>query len=73
MSQAGGAYLHSLSIPGGMHRLRHWFGTMLYSRTRDLRMCQEMLGHSSPTTTAVYCGYNPGDAVEAVTSLEVVE
>lgn len=52
-----------------MHSLRHWFGSSLYSRTRDLRMCQEMLGHSDPATTAAYCAFNPGDAVAAVTGL----
>jgi integrase len=36
------------------HGLRHRFGTTAYGASHDLRAVQELLGHSSPTTTAVY-------------------
>ncbi|QKS15589.1 tyrosine-type recombinase/integrase [Curtobacterium sp. Csp2] len=37
------------------HALRHRAGTMVYRRAgNDLRLAQEFLGHSSPTTTAIY-------------------
>ena len=36
------------------HSLRHRFGTTAYQASHDLRAVQELLGHSSPTTTAIY-------------------
>lgn len=36
------------------HRLRHWAGTGWQNATGDVRVTQELLGHASPTTTAVY-------------------
>jgi integrase/recombinase XerD len=36
------------------HTLRHRFATKAYAATRDIRAVQELLGHASPTTTAIY-------------------
>ncbi|HSG19853.1 MAG TPA: tyrosine-type recombinase/integrase, partial [Burkholderiaceae bacterium] len=36
------------------HQLRHRFATQAYKGTQDLRAVQELLGHSSPTTTVRY-------------------
>lgn len=69
VSQLGNQALRGLGVDATMHQLRHWFGSRLYANTRDLRMTQELLGHSSPTTTAVYTAFNPGDAVGAVAGL----
>ncbi len=38
----------------GAHLLRHTFGTLLYSKTHDLALVQDVLGHSDPNTTRVY-------------------
>ena len=36
------------------HTLRHAFATRIYKATKDLRLTQQLMGHSSPTTTARY-------------------
>lgn len=36
------------------HTLRHRAGTNSYAATKDLRAVQELLGHASPETTAIY-------------------
>jgi integrase/recombinase XerC len=38
------------------HDLRATFATAVYDNTKDLRLVQELLGHSSPNTTQVYTG-----------------
>jgi integrase len=37
-----------------VHTLRHRFATKAYDATKDIRAVQELLGHASPTTTAIY-------------------
>ena len=64
-------YLHSIGINATAHQLRHWFATAIYGSRHNLRMVQELLGNASPETTAIYTQFNPGDAVEAVTGLNV--
>jgi integrase len=46
------------------HSLRHRFATCAYRATKDIRAVQELLGHSSPTTTAKYVLIDE-DAMEA--------
>jgi len=36
------------------HSMRHTYATTLYAKTRDLRLVQKQLGHSSPVITALY-------------------
>lgn len=62
-------YFHGLEIDATIHQCRHWFGCRLYAETRDIRLVQEMLGHSRPETTAIYTAFAPDEATEAVRGL----
>ena len=62
-------YLRDLGIDSTMHKLRHWFGTEVYRASQDLRLTQELLGHSSPTTTAGYAAWSNARAAETIRDL----
>jgi len=62
-------FFRSAQVDCTAHQLRHWFGTHLYSSTKDLRLTQEMLGHASPTTTSIYTAFDRTGAAEAVAAL----
>jgi len=64
-------YLHGRGIAATAHQLRHWFGTELYRRTRDLKLVAELMGHAKVETTSLYVALVPTEeAVEAVRSLK---
>ena len=69
ISKRANAFLHGVGIPDSFHALRHWFGTTLYRESRDLRLCQELLGHSDPKTTAGYAAFAPDRAAGIVAAL----
>jgi integrase/recombinase XerC len=64
-------HLHACGSAATLHQCRHRFGTMAYRHRRDLRVVQELLGHSSPQTTAGYAAYDRADAAAAVEALPV--
>lgn len=70
VSQLTNAYLHGIGIPDTAHSLRHWYGTHIYRVTRDVRLVQEMMGHASPATTAMYTAFAPSRADEMATDLD---
>lgn len=59
ISHLANRYLHSVGITATLHQLRHRFGTRVYQHTHDLRLVQEIMGHSDPATTAGYAGVHP--------------
>ena len=52
-----------------IHACRHTYGTYLYQKTKDLRLVQDQLGHSSPVVTQVYSHITPEDRVRSVNGL----
>jgi len=52
-----------------IHSLRHSYGTYLYQKTKDLRLVQKQLGHSSIATTTIYSDVTMEETVEAVNGL----
>jgi site-specific recombinase XerD len=52
-----------------VHSLRHTYLTEVYKRTKNLRLVQELAGHSSPVTTARYCHVGEKEKIEAVQNL----
>jgi integrase/recombinase XerC len=55
------------------HQLRHYFATEVYAFSKDIRVTQELLGHSNPATTAAYVAFSHVDAAKAVSSLSLLE
>ena len=48
------------------HALRHTFGTELYRSTKDLRLVQTVMGHSSPQVTQIYAHISGSDVMDAL-------
>jgi len=62
-------HLNHLGIDGGPHRLRHTFASAAYRASKDLRLVQELLGHSSPAVTAIYAAADDTQAAAVVMGL----
>jgi site-specific recombinase XerD len=63
--------LAGLNSSYSIHSARHTYGTMLYRNTKDLRMVQKQLGHSSCQVTEVYADVLNEDTEKAVNELYV--
>lgn len=64
-------HLHATGTGATLHSLRHFFGTGTYAAGKDLRVTQELLGHQSPATTAIYAAWSSEGARAAVEALPV--
>jgi len=47
-------FFSGIGLPYTLHWCRHRFGTQHYKLFRDIRATQELMGHASPATTAMY-------------------
>jgi integrase/recombinase XerC len=71
VSRGAGREYHRLGIAGSIHRCRHWFATRALEACGDIRVVQELLGHSSVATTQIYTLVTDGARRAAVTALPV--
>jgi integrase/recombinase XerC len=72
VSRNGNRHLSRVGVDATMHQLRHRYGTVAYQLSRDLRMVQEQLGHSSPQTTAGYARPSAEAAARMVAAMDAL-
>lgn len=72
VSQLVNACVHGLGIDDTLHRLRHLFGSQVYAGTPDIRVVQELMGHSSPVTTSLYVQFSNKEAAAAVEAMSAL-
>jgi integrase/recombinase XerC len=48
------------------HALRHTFGTELFSKCKNIRLVQDLMGHADISTTMIYTHVNKAEMEEAV-------
>lgn len=63
VSDAVSAHFKALGLPHTAHNLRHSFGSRSLDEVEDIRVVQELMGHSSPATTALYTEVNHDKSV----------
>lgn len=55
-----------LSRPVSSHDMRHTFASLVFDKTRNIRVTQELLGHGNSSTTEIYTGVSEAAMREAV-------
>lgn len=71
VSHLASAWLHECGSAATLHMLRHRFLTLVQQERHDLRLTQELAGHASPATTAIYTAVDQADAAAVVEVLPV--
>jgi len=70
LSHVANVYLRSVGAGATLHQLRHRFATQTYRLSHDLLLVGALLGHSDPSTTAVYAAFAPEDTTKIVMMLD---
>jgi site-specific recombinase XerD len=70
VSKTANDYLHGIGIVETLHQLRHRFGTQALNVSGNLRQVQDLMGHASPSTTAIYTLINPKDAAPTIAAID---
>jgi integrase/recombinase XerC len=70
VSELSNRFLHRAGIASTIHTLRHRFATRMLSAGANVRQVQELLGHASPATTAVYTLIVPADTAPLVAAID---
>ncbi|AGB41287.1 site-specific recombinase XerD [Halobacteroides halobius DSM 5150] len=56
------------------HKLRHTFASLVYKKTKDIRIVQQLLGHSDISTTQIYTHVDQEEMKKAINKFgEVIE
>lgn len=69
VSRLGAQHMRNRGHDVTLHMFRHRFGTMTYRGCQDLRVVQELMGHSTPVVTAGYAAFGADEATRAVAAL----
>jgi integrase/recombinase XerC len=69
VSRETARYLRKHGIDLTLYRLRHWFGTELASKYRNMRVVQELMGHASLNDTQGYAAVTNTQLAEAIACL----
>ncbi|MEK4460052.1 MULTISPECIES: tyrosine recombinase XerS [Paenibacillus] len=66
-------YSRAYGKPLSVHILRHTFGTQLYKKKKNLRLVQDILGHSDPKTTTLYTHIRNDEQNHTVDDMDSLE
>lgn len=73
VSKVAAQHFDDLGLPDvTLHRFRHWFGTSALEQCGNLRTVQELMGHASPSSTAIYTLVTSRARAKAVAGLPVL-
>lgn len=71
VSREVSSFFDGLGINATAHQLRHHFGTHAYRVSRDIRVVQELMGHTSPAVTSLYADWSREEAARTVDALSL--